>query len=118
MKVIGKGDLIDRISEKTNLPKIKTAAVLNAFFEVVTTAMECNDDVSIPGFGSWKIQHIKERVGRNPAKNEPMIIPAHNRVSFKAGKNLKLAAEASKIDIKKTRKLKQTKQTKTKKSKS
>ncbi len=114
MTVLGKQDIVDRISENTNLPKVKTAAVVNEFIKVITHAMECNDRVTIMGFGSWKVQHVAERVGRNPSTNESITIPEHNRVNFKAGKTLKLAAETSKIDTKKTRKTKQAAKTKAK----
>jgi hypothetical protein len=45
--------------------------------------------VRITGFGEFTKRHSKERMGRNPSLNEPMLIPPKNRVKFSAYKAFK-----------------------------
>ena len=45
--------------------------------------------VRITGFGKFTKRHSKERMGRNPSLNEPMLIPPKNRVKFSAYKAFK-----------------------------
>ena len=49
------------------------------------------EDVSLVGFGTFKVSHRAEREGRNPATGESMTIKASNVVGFKSGKDLKEA---------------------------
>lgn len=101
---IGKTDLIDRISEKSGFAKKDVNEMFNAFTAVITDAVQHGDDIVIPGFGSWKVQDVKERVGRNIHTNETITIPAGKRVKFTAGKTLKDAVANQKINIKKGKK--------------
>ena len=41
------------------------------------------------GFGTFSVKNIPVRSGRNPRTGDAIEIPAHKRVSFKAGKELR-----------------------------
>ena len=43
------------------------------------------------GFGTFSVKNIPVRSGRNPRTGDVIEIPAHKRVSFKAGKELREA---------------------------
>lgn len=86
---VGKQDLITIISDKTGYTKKSVDDVVSAFLSVIEEKVVAHDDVVIPGFGSWKVQQVSERKGRNIRTDEEIIIPAHNRVKFTPGKELK-----------------------------
>lgn len=113
---VGKQDLITIISDKTGYTKKSVDDVVSAFLSVIEEKVVAHDDVVIPGFGSWKVQQVSERKGRNIRTDEEIIIPAHNRVKFTPGKELKENVASSgkkKVDLtKKPKKVDLTKKPK------
>ena len=47
------------------------------------------EEVSIPGFGKFKVQNKPARTGRNPSTGATIQIAASKKVSFQAAKALK-----------------------------
>jgi DNA-binding protein HU-beta len=87
---MNKTELIEKISEKSELNKADADRALNSFVEVVTEALQKKEKVQVTGFGTFKTRERKARKGRNPQKPEEEIeIPASTVATFKAGKTLK-----------------------------
>jgi len=73
--------------------KIKDAeAALNGLLDSITETLQSGDDVSLIGFGTFKVSERAERKGRNPKTGEEITIPACKAVKFTAGKALKEGA--------------------------
>ena len=102
MARVGKIDLIEEIAQKTGYAKKDVTTFFDAFTAAVESNMQVGNDIVIPGFGSWKVQDVKERVGRNMQTGEAITIPAKKRVKFTAGSKLKDAAASKKINLKKS----------------
>jgi len=85
----GKGDLVDRITELTGIPKTRVAMVYDTLFELMGEALAEKDKVSVPNFGTFQITEKPARKGRNPATGETINISASKSVRFKAAKGLK-----------------------------
>lgn len=98
---IGKTQLIEMVAEQSGYSKKDTANILNAAFDAIKKCMTNGTDVTITDFGSFKVQFVKARKGRNIQTQEIINIPAHNRVKFTAGKSLSDAVAASKKKKKK-----------------
>ncbi len=87
-----KGELVAAIAEKSGLTKKDATDALAAFLETVTETLQSGDQVTITGFGTFKVSHRKARTGVNPQNPTQKIqIKASNVPAFKAGKNLKEA---------------------------
>jgi DNA-binding protein HU-beta len=84
-----KAQLVEKIAEQSRLSKTDAESALNAFINVVTEALKEGDNVTLVGFGAFKVTEKKARTGRNPKTNEPVEIPACKAPKFTAGKNLK-----------------------------
>jgi DNA-binding protein HU-beta len=84
-----KQELLDFVSEKTNMSKKQTGEVVDAVFAAVTEAIKANGRFAYPRFGTFTVRHRDERDGRNPRTNEPIKIKASNNVTFKAAPKLK-----------------------------
>ncbi len=84
-----KADLIDSIAEEMSLSKADTTRIIDAVFDGITGYLKRGDEVSIAGFGTFKVKHRAARKGRNPKTGEEIDIAAANVPSFKAGKGLK-----------------------------
>jgi DNA-binding protein HU-beta len=87
--MVSKKDLINKISEKSNLTKKDAEAALTAFIESVEEALASGDKVQIIGFGSFEVRDRAAREGRNPKTKEKIQIPASKAPAFKAAKDLK-----------------------------
>ena len=86
---MNKATLIAKMAEKSELSKKQAEAALNAFTESVTEALQAGDKVQLIGFGTFEVKERAARVGRNPATNENIEIPAKKTPTFKAGKGFK-----------------------------
>ena len=87
---MNKADLIEAIYEGANLDsKKKAGEVVDLFFETITDSLKKGNDISIPGFGSFKVARRAARQGINPKTGEKIQIKAANVARFKAGKGLK-----------------------------
>nr|WP_264475509.1 HU family DNA-binding protein [Halorubellus salinus] len=78
----------DRLARETRLAPKAVRAFLDAFVVVATTALQRDDDLSLPGFGSFSISKRSARTGRNPQTGKEIKIAAKNVVKFKAGAEL------------------------------
>lgn len=89
---ISKSELVAQIAEKAGLTKKAAGDALAAFIDTVTDALAAGGQVTITGFGTFRVSHRKARVGVNPQNPSQKIqIKASNVPTFKAGKQLKEA---------------------------
>ena len=86
---MNKSELIDAIASDAKLTKKDTEAFLKAFTENVSKAMVKGEDVTLIGFGSFKVGERAARTGRNPKTGKEIKIAALKNVRFKAGTALK-----------------------------
>ncbi len=86
---MNKAELIAAIAAQTGLSKKDSESSVDAFVDVVTTALTKGDKVQIVGFGAFDVKERAERIGRNPQTKKEIKIPASKVPQFKAGKALK-----------------------------
>ena len=84
-----KMEFIERIAEKTDVPKGEAQRYFEAVEEVITSALKDDEEVQITGFGKFYVREQKAREGRNPQTGEKMKIPAQRVPAFSAGNTLK-----------------------------
>ena len=91
-KPLTKPEFIKLVTEASDCEtNVESEKAINAFMAGIQKALANGDDVSLVGFGTFKVNHRAERQGRNPATGESMTIKASNAVGFKSGKDLKEA---------------------------
>ncbi|NCP67607.1 HU family DNA-binding protein [bacterium] len=89
---MSKGDLITAIANRAGLTKKAAADALEAFIDTVSGELTNGEQVTITGFGTFKVSHRAARTGVNPQNPSQKIqIKASKVPTFKAGKNLKEA---------------------------
>ena len=69
--------------------KTPVAALIEAACEQYETAAVRGEEVSIPGFGKFKVQDKPARTGRNPSTGAAIQIAATRKVVFQPAKALK-----------------------------
>ena len=83
---VTKADLVSRISETTGFRRKDVEAIIKAEQDVIVDAMANGESVILVGYGTYKVQDVKARNGRNVQTGEAIKIPAHKRVKFAPGK--------------------------------
>jgi len=85
-----KQDLIQRVVERTGLPRIKAEAAVDTIFESMKKALGEGDRIELRGFGVFTVKPRKTGVGRNPRTGAEVTIAPGKAVRFKPGKELHL----------------------------
>jgi len=87
-----KQDLVNAAAEKTGLTKKAAGEVLDNMLETITKSLKKGENVTITGFGTFRVSKRSARKGVNPRNpSETIKIPAMKLPAFKAGKTLKEA---------------------------
>ena len=86
---MNKGDFIKFISENNNCTQGIAEKVINMFTSSVIDAISKGNEISLIGFGSFSVQKVEAREGRNPRTGNALKIGAYNQPKFKVGQKLK-----------------------------
>ena len=89
---MNKADLIEEVA-KVTCSKKEAVLVLDAILAAIQKTLKKGNDVTLIGFGTFKISKRKARVGRNPQTGKAIKIAAKKVPVFKAGKGLKDAVK-------------------------
>ncbi|MCW8349435.1 HU family DNA-binding protein, partial [Vibrio sp. ZSDZ65] len=63
---MNKSQLIDAISEKADINKKEAQAALEAITQSIEEVLSQGEEVSLIGFGTFKVNERAARTGRNP----------------------------------------------------
>jgi len=81
-----KADLINRISDKTGIPKVDVLVTLETMFKEIKSTLSSGENLYVRGFGSFIIKKRAAKIGRNIKKNVAVAIPEHFIPAFKPAK--------------------------------
>lgn len=84
-----KADLINKISEKASITRVKAETVVNTIFDSMVAALMKDDRIEIRGFGSFVNRQYDAYQGRNPRTGEVINVGEKKLPFFKVGKELK-----------------------------
>jgi DNA-binding protein HU-beta len=85
-----KQDLIQRVVDRTGLPRTRAEAAVDAIFDAMKTALGSGDRIELRGFGVFTVKPRKTGVGRNPRTGTEVTIVPGKAVRFKPGKDLQV----------------------------
>ncbi len=88
---MNKKDLVDRIAEDHELTARFARELIESIFDAMTNAARNGEEVSIFGFGTFRVAERGPRTGRNPATGEAIKIAASKNLRFTAARSLKAA---------------------------
>ncbi len=86
---MNKAELVATVAEKIGSSKSGAAAALDAVLETIEESLADGQDVTLAGFGVFKVVPKAARTGRNPGTGESIAIPATILPKFVASKRLK-----------------------------
>jgi DNA-binding protein HU-beta len=83
-------ELVDHIAAQDDkITKAQAKSLVESLLGAIRDAAVRGEEVSLPGFGKFKVQAKPARTGRNPSTGEPIQIAATKKVSFQPAKVLK-----------------------------
>ena len=89
-----KAELIDAVAGDTGATKAMAKNVIDNMLEHIKVALTEQEDVVLPGFGTFATNDRAARTGRNPSTGEPIQIKASTGVKFKPSSALKEAVNS------------------------
>ena len=84
-----KSDIVTRVAEITDVPRIKAAAAVDTILDAMKAALSEGKRIELRGFGVFQVRDRKKGVGRNPKTGVEVAIEPGKTVRFKPGKELK-----------------------------
>lgn len=82
-------DLAEVIAAEHGTTKADARKYVDGVFAVIVDAATKGEEVSLNGFGKFKVKDSPAREGRNPSTGAVMQIAASKKLSFAAGKAVK-----------------------------
>ncbi|MFC1532740.1 integration host factor subunit alpha [Thermodesulfobacteriota bacterium] len=79
-----KDHLVNSVHNHLDIPKRKSAALVETILEAIKNRLENNEHVLISGFGKFCVKDKNERRGRNPATGEDLTLGARRVIVFKS----------------------------------
>jgi len=82
-------DLAERVAEAHGLTKTQAKSVVEDVLKGIAEAAAKGEEISLNGFGKFKVQDKPAREGRNPSTGEKIKIAASKKLVFQPAKALK-----------------------------
>lgn len=82
-------ELADAIAAENGLTKADARKVVDGVFAAIAGAAAKGDEISLNGFGKFKVKESPAREGRNPSTGAVMQIAASKKLTFAAAKAVK-----------------------------
>ena len=87
---MSKQDLINAIANASGITKRAASDALESLIGTITSELKKGRNVTVTGFGTFRVSHRAARMGVNPRNpTQKISIPAMKVPAFKAGKSLK-----------------------------
>jgi DNA-binding protein HU-beta len=91
---VTKNDIVERLAEEHELTKTFARDLVDSVFQMITTAAQKGEEVSLFGFGKFKVAERGARKGRNPRTGETVKIAASKSLKFTPASALKSSLNA------------------------
>ncbi|MBA4090286.1 MAG: integration host factor [Sphingobium sp.] len=82
-------ELAERLAAETGATKADARKTVDAVFAAIIDAAAKGEEISLNGFGKFKIKDTPARDGRNPSTGETIKIAASKKLTFAPAKAVK-----------------------------
>jgi DNA-binding protein HU-beta len=86
---MNKTDLIEKLAGDYEFTKVLAKDIVENVFQTIAETIQKGDEVSLSGFGKFKVVERGARKGRNPYTGEAIKIGASKRVKFEQASAMK-----------------------------
>ena len=78
-----KADIVEAVAEQNGYTNKRSVEMIETLLEIIKSTLESGEDVLVSRFGKFCVKEKKERLGRNLATGEAMMMEARKVVTFK-----------------------------------
>lgn len=82
-------DLADTLASANDLTKADARKLVDGVFAAIADAAAKGEEISLNGFGKFKVKDSPAREGRNPSTGATIQIAASKKLTFVAAKGIK-----------------------------
>lgn len=82
-------DLAEKIAGDNGLSKADARKLVDAVFAAIADAAAAGEEISLNGFGKFKVKDTPAREGRNPSTGATIQIAAAKKLGFTPAKAIK-----------------------------
>lgn len=82
-------ELADTVATAQGLSKADARKIIDGAFAAIAEAASKGEEISLNGFGKFKVKDSPAREGRNPATGKAMQIAASKKLTFSPAKAIK-----------------------------
>jgi DNA-binding protein HU-beta len=86
---VNTSELITKLAEAHNVSKTQAKSIVDDVLKSIVDAAASGAEVSLPGFGKFKVKETAAREGRNPANGEKIKIAASRKLTYSSAKAVK-----------------------------
>ncbi len=86
---VTKHDIVEKLITRVGFSKKQSIDIVDQLIEIMKSSLENEGHLLLSGFGKFSVKNKKERVGRNPATGESMMLKRRNVVTFQHSTKLK-----------------------------
>ena len=91
---MNKNDLVEHLAQEHELTKSFARELVDSVFGMIAVAAQKGEEVSLFGFGKFRLAERAARKGRNPRTGEAVKIAASKNLKFTAARSLKISLNA------------------------
>lgn len=82
-------ELTELVATANDLTKVDAKKIVDSVFGAIADAAAKGDEISLAGFGKFKVKNTPAREGRSPATGETIKIAASRKLTFSVAKAVK-----------------------------
>jgi integration host factor subunit alpha len=86
---LSKADIVEAVAEQNGYTNKRSVEIVETLLEIIKSTLESGEDVLVSRFGKFCVNEKKERMGRNPATGEAMMLTPRKVVTFKCSRQLR-----------------------------
>jgi DNA-binding protein HU-beta len=80
---------VTKIAEANSVSKTQAQVIVDSMLKSIMSAAANGEEISLPGFGKFKVKETPEREGRNPASGAKIKIAASRKLTYLPAKAVK-----------------------------
>lgn len=82
-------ELTELVAAANDLTRVDAKKIVDSVFGAIADAAAKGDEISLAGFGKFKVKNTPAREGRSPATGETIKIAASRKLTFSVAKAVK-----------------------------
>jgi DNA-binding protein HU-beta len=86
---VNTSELVAKIAAAHSVSKTQAQGIVDSMLKSIMSAAANGEEISLPGFGKFKVKETPERGGRNPTSGEKIKIAASRKLTYSPAKAVK-----------------------------